>query len=114
MIITEGGGRDQFCSIQSVTQSLTETMSEKRKRTQLSLADNLKILDRLKNGEKKEKIMSDFDIVLRTLQRIAKNESQIRQDSLTMQSTQKRKHPKQNTNPLYMQRQRLLTREKTT
>ena len=39
----------------------------------------------------KKKIMSDFDIVLRTLQKIAKNESQIRQDSLSMQSTQKRK-----------------------
>ena len=59
--------------------------------TQLSLADKLKILDRLKNGEKKEKIMSDFDIVLQTLQRIAKNESQGRQDSLSMQSTQKHK-----------------------
>ena len=35
--------------------------------------------------------MSDFDIVQRTLQRIAKSETQIRQDSLFLQSTQKRK-----------------------
>ena len=66
-------------------------MSEKRKRTQLSLADKLKILDRFKNREKKEKIMSDFDIVQQTLQGRAKSETQIRQDSLSMQLTQKRK-----------------------
>ena len=64
-------------------------MLEKRKRTQLSLADKLKILDRLKNKEKKEQIMIDFDIVQQTLQRIAKSETQIRQDSRSMQSTQK-------------------------
>ena len=35
--------------------------------------------------------MSDFDIVQQILQRIAKSETQIRQDSLSMQSTQKHK-----------------------
>ena len=35
--------------------------------------------------------MSDFDIVQETLQRIAKSETQICQDSLSMQLTQKRK-----------------------
>ena len=40
---------------------------------------------------KKDKIMSDYKIVARTLQRIAKSENQIRKDSLSMQPTQKRK-----------------------
>ena len=35
--------------------------------------------------------MIDLEIVQQTLQRIAKSETQIRQDSLSMQSTQKRK-----------------------
>ena len=34
--------------------------------------------------KKKEKIISNFDIVQRTLQRIAKSETQIHQDSLSM------------------------------
>ena len=68
--------------------SVTETiMLEKRKRTQLTVADKLKILDRMKNGDKREEIMKDYNIVQRTLQRIAKSESQICQDSLCMQST---------------------------
>ena len=60
-------------------------MLEKRKRTQLSLADKLKIFDQLKNVEKKEKTMSDFDIVQPTLQRTAKSETQFPRDSLSMQ-----------------------------
>ena len=35
--------------------------------------------------------MSDFDIVQQTPQRLAKSETQVRQDSLSMQWTQKRK-----------------------
>ena len=66
-------------------------MAEKRKQTNLSIADKVKILDRLKNGSKKEDIMTDFKIVHRTLQRIAKSEKEIRQDALSMQSTKKRK-----------------------
>ena len=66
-------------------------MADKRKRTNLSIADKVKILDRLKNGSKKEDIMTEFKIVQRTLQRIAKSEKEIRQDALSMQSTKKRK-----------------------
>ena len=58
---------------------------------QLTITGKLRILDRLKNGDKKDKIMSDYKIVARTLQRIAKSENQIRKDSLSMQPTQKRK-----------------------
>ena len=58
---------------------------------QLTITDKLRILDRLKNGDKKDKIMSDYKIVARTLQRIAKSENQIRNDLLSMQPTQKRK-----------------------
>ena len=54
---------------------------------QLTITDKLRILDRLKNGDKKDKIMSDYKIVARTLQRIAKSENQIRKDSLSMQTT---------------------------
>ena len=36
---------------------------EKCKRTKLSIADKVKILDRLKKGFKKEDIMTDFQIV---------------------------------------------------
>ena len=66
-------------------------MADKRKQTNLSIADKVKILDRLKNGSKKEDIMTEFKIVQRTLQRIAKSEKEIRQDALSMQSTKKRK-----------------------
>ena len=66
-------------------------MADKRKRTNLSIADKVKILDRLKNGSKKEDIMTEFKIVQRTLQRIAKSEKEIRQDALSMQSTKKEK-----------------------
>ena len=66
-------------------------MADKRKRTNLSIADKVKILDRLKNGSKKEDIMTEFKIVQRTLQRIAKSEKEIRQDALSMQSKNKRK-----------------------
>ena len=41
-------------------------MADKRKRTNLSIADKVKILDRLKNGSKKEDIMTEFKIVQRT------------------------------------------------
>ena len=44
---------------------------------QLTVADKLKILDRLKNGHKKEDIIKDFNIVQRTLLRVAKSETQI-------------------------------------
>ena len=66
-------------------------MADKRKRTNLSIADKVKILDRLKNGSKKEDIMTEFKIVQCTLQRIAKSEKEIRQDALSMQSTKKEK-----------------------
>ena len=66
-------------------------MADKRKRTNLSIADKVKILDRLKNGCKKEDIMTEFKIVQRTLQWIAKSEKEIRQDALSMQSTKKKR-----------------------
>ena len=65
-------------------------MADKRKRTNLSIADKVKISDRLKNGSKKEDIMTEFKIVQRTLQRIAKSEKEIRQDALSMQSILKK------------------------
>ena len=63
-------------------------MADKRKRTNLSIADKVKISDRLKNGSMKEDV-TEFKIVQRTLQRIAKSEKEIRQDALSMQSTKK-------------------------
>ena len=66
-------------------------MADKRKRTNLSIADKVKFLDRLKNGAKKEDIMTEFKISQRTLKRIAKSEKEIRQDAISMQSTKKRK-----------------------
>ena len=54
------------------------------KKVTLSLSDKVAILDRLKNGEKKDKILIGKKIVLRTLQRIIKDETQIRQDAASM------------------------------
>ena len=65
-------------------------MADKCKRMNLSIADKVKISDRLKNGSKKEDIMIEFKIVQRTQQRIAKSEKEIRQDALSMQSTKKK------------------------
>ena len=61
------------------------------KKVTLSLSDKVTILDRLKNGEKKDKILIEKKIVLRTLQRIIKDETQIRQDAASMSPSRKRK-----------------------
>ena len=67
-------------------------MADKQTRTNLTIADKVKILDRLKNGDKKEDIMKDYKIVQRTLQRIAKSEKEIRQDAISMKSTKKKEN----------------------
>ena len=43
-----------------LSQSEPLIMADKRKRTNLSIADKVKILDRLKNGAKKEDIMTEL------------------------------------------------------
>ena len=63
---------------------------DKKSRVTLSLADKIRILDRLKNGEKKETIMKETKIALRTLQRIVKSEDEIRKNSTAMTSARKR------------------------
>ena len=73
------------------SQSEPLIMADKQTRTNLTIADKVKILDRLKNGDKKEDIMKDYKIVQRTLQRIAKSEKEIRQDAISMKSTKKKK-----------------------
>ena len=63
---------------------------DKKSRVTLSLADKIRILDRLKNGEKKETIMKETKIALRTLQRIVKSEDEIRKNSTAMPFARKR------------------------
>ena len=71
---------------------------DKKSRVTLSLADKIRILDRLKNGEKKETIMKETKIALRTLQRIVKSEDEIRKNSTAMPSARKRNRTGQHEN----------------
>ena len=68
-------------------------MAKKKKieRVTLSISEKVAILDRLQNGEKKEKILTEKGIVRRTLQRIIKAEAEIRKDAATMSPSRKRK-----------------------
>ena len=66
-------------------------MADKKQRTTLSISDKIKIIDRVKEGEKKETIMKETGIALRTLQRILKSEDEIRKDSIALPLTRKRK-----------------------
>ena len=66
-------------------------MAEKKKLTTLSISEKVEILDRLKNGEKKENIMKEKKIGLRTLQRIKKAEEDIRRDAANILPSRKRK-----------------------
>ena len=67
-------------------------MAEKKKLTTLSISEKVEILDRLKNGEKKENIMKEKKIGLRTLQRIKKAEEDIRRDAANILPSRKIKH----------------------
>ena len=61
------------------------------KNVALSISDKVTILDRLKKGEKRDKILSEKKLSLRTLQRIVKDETQIRRDAASMSPSRKRK-----------------------
>ena len=72
--------------------SEADNMAEKKKLTTLSISEKVEILDRLQNGEKKENIMKEKKIGLRTLQRIKKAEEDIRRDAANILPSRKRKH----------------------
>ena len=51
----------------------------KKTRVTLSVADKLKMLDRIKAGESRQKLVAEMGIAMRTLERIVANEEEIRQ-----------------------------------
>lgn len=62
-----------------VFQSLAQTMSTPKKtRVSLSIAQKLQILDQLKEGKARQKILNDTGIGMRSLERIIKQENELR------------------------------------
>ena len=56
----------------------------KKTRITLSVADKLKMLDRIKSGEQRQKIVGELGISMRTFERIVANEAEIRQRAATV------------------------------
>ena len=72
-------------------------MSTPKKRIVLSIGEKIKILDRLKNGETRQSIVTEICIGMRTLERIVSSEAEIRKKSETAASlSRKRKREGKN------------------
>ena len=56
----------------------------KKTRITLSVADKLKMLDRIKSGEPRQKLVGELGISMRTLERIVANEAEIRETAATV------------------------------
>ena len=56
----------------------------KKPRITLSVADKLKMLDRVKSGEPRQKLVGEYEISMRTLERIVANEAEIRETAATI------------------------------
>ena len=69
----------------------------KKKRITLSVADKLKMLDRIKAGEPRQKLVAEMGISMRTLERIVANEAEIRDTAATIpDKSRKRKRTGKN------------------
>ena len=65
--------------------------SKKTTRVSLSIATKAKILDRVKAGENRQKLIGEFGICLRTLERIVAKESEIRESAATAPDTSRKR-----------------------
>ena len=63
----------------------------KQTRVNLSVADKVKMLDRIKSGEPRQKLVGEFGIAKRTLERIVTNEAEIRQTAATVPDTSRKR-----------------------
>ena len=63
----------------------------KKTRVTLSVADKLKMLDRIKAGESRQKLVAEMGIAMRTLERIVANEEEIRQTAASISDTSRKR-----------------------
>ena len=56
----------------------------RKTRISLSIADKLKMLDRIKSGEPRQKLVGELGISMRTLERVVANEAEIRETAATI------------------------------
>ena len=63
----------------------------KKTRVTLSVADKLKMLDRIKAGESRQKLVAEMGIAMRTLERIVANEKEIRQTAASISDTSRKR-----------------------
>ena len=56
----------------------------KKTRITLSVADKFKMLDRIKSGDPRQKLVGELGISMRTLERIVTNEAEIRDTAVTV------------------------------
>ena len=72
-------------------------MATPKKRITLSVADKLKMLDRIKAGEPRQKLVAEMGISMRTLEKIVANEAEIRDTAATIpDKSRKRKRTGKN------------------
>ena len=58
-------------------------MSEKKKRINLTTAEKIDILDRIKTGETRQALCNETGVGLRTIERWVHNEKGLREEALT-------------------------------
>ena len=63
----------------------------KKTRVTLSVADKLKMLDRIKAGESRQKLVAEMGIAMRTLERIIANEEEIHQTTASISDTSRKR-----------------------
>ena len=62
----------------------------KKQYVSLSVNEKLKLLDRIKSGEQRQKIVAETGISKRTLERIVANEAKIRESATDIHTSRKR------------------------
>ena len=83
--------------ITAIPCSNAANMANPKKRITLSVADKLKMLDKIKAGEPRQKLVAEMGISMRTLDRIVANEAEIRDTAATIpDKSRKRKRTGKN------------------
>ena len=74
-----------------VSHTLKDMATPKKSRVNLSISEKLALLDRIKNGEPRQRIVDEKGIGMKTLERWISNENEIRKEAVASPSSRKRK-----------------------